>query len=193
MFTICLLQCRSTISGGIRRKNPHQTSLDFAASWPSSASEYMLDVNSSYAVCHSALPFVSQVPSYMSSQLAVNVSPLAWMTSQQQRGCNGMVMLLEHQIGQKQAVLWPLHWYAFSPQLACHFSWDMLRCDWARKKKILILAGSNKHVLDGLKLNLLDPKGEACENKHNQWHGRKMKQGMITEMIPTLPRFPYKS
>jgi hypothetical protein len=48
-------------------------------------------------------------------------------------------------------------------------------------------------VLDGLKLNLLDPKGEACENKHNQWHGRKMKQGMITEMIPTLPRFPYKS
>ena len=130
----CLLQCRSTISSGIRRKNPHQTSSDFAVSWQSSASEYMLDVNSTCAVCLSTLLFVPQVPSYMSSQLAVNVSPLAWMTSLQQRGCNGMVMLLEHQIGQTQAVLWPLHWYAFSLQLACHFSRDILEM-WLSKKK----------------------------------------------------------
>ena len=133
VFTICLLLCRLTISTGIRRKNPRRTSLDFAASWPSSASEYILHVNSTCAFAFLLTRFSPQIH-LMSSQLAVNVSPLAWMTSLQQRGCNGMVMLLEHQIGQTQAVLWPLHWYAFSLQLACHFSRDILEM-WLSKKK----------------------------------------------------------
>jgi len=173
MFTICPLPCRLTTSAGIRRKNPHQTSLDFAASWPSSASEYILDVNSTYAFAFLFTRFSPRIH-LMSSQLAVNVSPLAWMTSQQQRGCNGMVMILEHQIGQKQAVLWPLHWYAFSLQLACHFLLLYFLGMWLNKKKeilgvamhsklvtILSAGITTKRVLHDFKLNLLEPKDET--------------------------------
>lgn len=38
----CESWCRSTISGGIKRKSPHQTSSDFAALWPNFASKYLL-------------------------------------------------------------------------------------------------------------------------------------------------------
>lgn len=101
------LTCRSTTFDGIRKKRRRLTSSDFAALWPSSASNFHFLIELFFFLYF--LKELLHLPNVIRS-LTVKVSHLVWMTSQQQRGCSGMVILLGHQIGLKQAGLWHLHW-----------------------------------------------------------------------------------
>lgn len=103
--------CRPTTLGGIRWRNLQVISSDFAALWTSSASECQL-LEARLLLCRFWTHFLVWI-------FEANASPLAWMTSQQQSVCNGMVMFLGNQIGQKRADSFLFHWFVLCFNFYC--------------------------------------------------------------------------